>query len=90
MYGTNAGGTIRENSSHDFPEFQVGYKESNLFERQVPIPHPTQSLDGWLKDQDGKMGVLEIKTTEILKSMQKRSGRTRSPTTYYSQLTFIT
>ena len=32
------------------------------------------SLDGELTDQDGRKGILEIKTTNILQSMQRENG----------------
>lgn len=85
MYGTNAEEPLRELFALDFPEFQVGYKENNLFVNDKR-PYAHASLDGWLKDQDGKMGVLEIKTTEILKSMQKEKWKDKVPDNYYIQL----
>lgn len=85
MYGTNAEEPLRELFALDFPEFQVGYKENNLFVNDKH-PYAHASLDGWLKDQDGKMGVLEIKTTEILKSMQKEKWKDKVPDNYYIQL----
>ena len=85
MYGTNAEVPLRELFALDFPEFQVGYKENNLFVNDR-YPYAHASLDGWLKDQDGKMGVLEIKTTEILKSMQKEKWKDKVPDNYYIQL----
>ena len=85
MYGTNAEAPLRELFALDFPEFQVGYKENNLLVNDKH-PYAHASLDGWLKDQDGKMGVLEIKTTEILKSMQKEKWKDKVPDNYYIQL----
>ena len=85
MYGTNAEVPLRELFALDFPEFQVGYKENNLFVNDR-YPYAHASLDGWLKDKDGKMGVLEIKTTEILKSMQKEKWKDKVPDNYYIQL----
>lgn len=39
------------------------------------------SLDGELTDQDGRKGILEIKTTNILQSMQRENGEIRFRTT---------
>lgn len=84
-YGTNAEAPLRNLFALDFPEYQVGYKENNMFfNSKYPFAHA--SLDGWLKDRDGRMGVLEIKTTEILKSMQKEKWKDRVPDNYYIQL----
>lgn len=44
------------------------------------------SLDGELTDQDGRRGILEIKTTNILQSMQKEKWRDRIPDNYYIQV----
>ena len=49
-------------------------------------PWAHASLDGWLMDQDGRNGVLEIKTTEILQSSQKKKWDNRVPDNYYIQV----
>ncbi|WP_320799363.1 YqaJ viral recombinase family protein [Peptostreptococcus porci] len=85
LYGTHAEAPLRELFALDFPEYEVGYKENNMFTNsKYPFAHA--SLDGWIKDTDGRMGVLEIKTTEILKSMQKEKWNERVPDNYYIQL----
>ena len=69
-YGTQAEEHLRELFRLDFPEYQVEYTENNMFlNDRFPFAHA--SLDGWLTDQDGRQGILEIKTTNILQSMQK-------------------
>lgn len=84
-YGTLAEAPLRDLFQLDFPDYQVGYEENNTFiNSKFPFAHA--SLDGWLKDADGRMGVLEIKTTEILKSMQKEKWNNRVPDNYYIQL----
>ena len=50
------------------------------------FPFAHASLDGWLTDQDGRQGILEIKTTNILQSMQKEKWDHRIPDNYYIQL----
>lgn len=86
-YGTLAEAPLRELFALDFPEYKIGYEENNMFvNSKYPFAHA--SLDGWVKNPDGRVGVLEIKTTEILKSMQKENGRIEYQiTTIYSYFT---
>lgn len=84
-YGTLAEAPLRELFALDFPGYKIGYEENNMFvNSKYPFAHA--SLDGWVKDPDGRVGVLEIKTTEILKSMQKEKWKDRVPDNYYIQL----
>lgn len=83
-YGTKAEPLLRELFRLDFPEYQVFYEENNLFlNDKYPWGH--YSADGWLIDQNGRKGILEIKTTEILQSMQKEKWNKRVPDNYYVQ-----
>lgn len=84
-YGHDAEPLLREMFKLDFPEYQVFYEDNNLFlNEKYPWGH--FSADGWLKDQNGRNGILEIKTTEILQSMQKEKWNQRIPDNYYIQL----
>ena len=84
-YGHEAEPLLRELFKLDFPEYEVHYKENNLWlNDQFQFAHA--SLDGWLTDQDGRMGVLEIKTTNILQSMQKEKWNHRIPDNYFIQV----
>ena len=84
-YGTQAEEHLRELFRLDFPEYQVEYTENNMFlNDRFPFAHA--SLDGWLTDQDGRQGIVEIKTTNILQSMQKEKWNHRIPDNYYIQL----
>ena len=84
-YGTQAEMHLRELFRLDFPEYQVEYIEDNMWlNDKVSFAHA--SLDGWLVDQEGRKGILEIKTTEILRSMQKEQWKDRVPDNYYIQL----
>ena len=70
LYGTKAEKHLRELFKLDFPEYKVFYKPNNVWTNDdYPFAHA--SLDGWLQDQDGRMGIWECKTTNILQSMQK-------------------
>ena len=84
-YGTEAELHLRELFKLDFPQYQVFYEENNMFTNdRLPFAHA--SLDGWLVDQDGRKGILEIKTTNILQSMQKEKWKDRLPDNYYIQI----
>lgn len=83
-YGTEAEPLLRELFKLDFPQYQVFYEENNLF-RNKKYPWAHYSADGWLIDENGRKGILEIKTTEILQSMQKEKWNQRIPDNYYIQ-----
>lgn len=84
-YGHEAEPLLRELFALDFPEYEVGYEENNIwFNDAYPFAHA--SLDGWLTDQDGRKGILEIKTTNILQSMQKEKWDHQIPDNYYIQV----
>lgn len=84
-YGTNAEEHLRELFKLDFPEYQVFYEENNMWTNdKYPFAHA--SLDGWLIDQEGRKGVWECKTTNILQSMQKEKWKDRIPDNYYIQI----
>ena len=84
-YGTEAEPLLRELFKLDYPEYQVCYEENNIwFNDKYPWAHA--SLDGWLIDQDGRKGIWECKTTNILQSMQKEKWDHRIPDNYYIQV----
>lgn len=84
-YGTEAEQHLRALFALDYPEYQVCYEENNMWlNDKSPFAHA--SLDGWLIDKDGRKGILEIKTTNILQSMQKENWKGKVPDNYYIQL----
>ena len=90
-YGTDAEKYLRELFKLDFPQYKVFYEEHNIWlNDKYPFAHA--SLDGWitvLDDEEGvqgKKGVFECKTTEILQSMQKEKWRNKLPDNYYIQV----
>ncbi len=85
LYGTQAELYLRELFRLDCPQFTVEYVDNNMWVNDR-FPWAHASLDGWLTDQDGRKGILEIKTTEILQSMQKEKWRDRIPDNYYIQI----
>jgi hypothetical protein len=83
-YGRNAEEYLRELFRLDFPQYEVDYVDNNLWiNDRYPFAHA--SLDGWLTDELGRFGVLEIKTTNILQSIQKEKWDHRIPSNYYCQ-----
>ena len=85
IYGTKAEEHLRELFRLDFPEYELSYIENNLWlNDKYPFAHA--SLDGWLIDRDGRKGVWECKTTNILQSMQKEKWNHQIPDNYYIQV----
>ena len=84
-YGTEAEGFLRELFKLDYPEYKVEYIENNSFENER-FPFAQASLDGWIYDKDGRLGILEIKTTNIMQSQQKEKWNERIPDNYYCQV----
>lgn len=84
-YGTEAEKYLRELFKLDFPQYEVKYIENNLFLNDwYPFAHA--SLDGWLEEEEtGRKGILEIKTTNILQSIQKEKWNHRIPDNYFIQ-----
>lgn len=87
QYGTQAEEHLRALFSLDFPQYKVMYEENNSFTNDR-YPFEQASLDGWLVDDKGRTGILEIKTTEILRSMQMEKWKDRIPDNYYCQLIY--
>lgn len=60
-YGAEAEEHLRALFALDFPQYDVLYEPNNMWlNDRFPFAHA--SLDGWLVDQDGRKGILEIKT----------------------------
>lgn len=92
-YGTEAEKHLRELFKLDFPKYKVFYEENNMFlNEKYPFGH--YSADGWIEEtiveHNGseivRRGILEIKTTNILQSMQKEKWNKCIPDNYYIQL----
>lgn len=84
-YGIEAEAPLRKLFALDHPQFKVTYRPFDMvFNKDYPFIFAT--LDGRLREiATGRKGVLEIKTTEILKSMQYESWKDRIPENYYIQ-----
>ena len=86
-YGHAAEAPIRELFALDYPEYEVSY--GGAFDMVHNPDHPWlfATLDGRLVEREtGRRGILEIKTTEILRSMAKEKWRDGVPQNYYCQL----
>lgn len=84
-YGHDAEPLLRELFALDHPEYKVEYFGDNMI-RNEKYPWAHASLDGELTDQDGRKGILEIKTTNILQSMQWEKWNDQIPDNYYIQI----
>ena len=86
-YGTQAERYLRELFKLDYPQYKVDYVENNSF-YNPKYPFARASLDGWLTDDSGRKGILEIKTTEILSAGQRAKWKDRIPDNYFCQVLF--
>ena len=85
-YGTEAEDLLRQLFALDFPQYEVRHEENTII-KHPEYPFLFASLDGKLIDKEtGEMGILEIKTTNILQSMQKEKWRDKIPDNYYCQV----
>jgi putative phage-type endonuclease len=85
VYGQKAETHIRSLFKLDYPDMKVYYNANNSFYNEK-YPFALASLDGWMKDPDGRLGILEIKTSNIVSSMAKESWKDRLPMNYYCQV----
>lgn len=84
-YGNDAEPLLRALFALDYPEYKVEYYDNNMIiNKKYPWAHA--SPDGELMDPDGRRGILEIKTTNILQSMQWEKWDNRIPDNYYIQV----
>ena len=77
IYGKEAEQFIRELFRLDYPQYQVAHHEFRILQ-SLEYPFMQASLDGELVDQDGRKGILEIKTTTFCNLCNMRNGRTGS------------
>lgn len=85
QYGRDAEPYIRELFKLDFPQYKVFYEENNMWVNdKYPFAHA--SLDGWLEDENGRRGIFEAKTTNVLSSMAKEKWKGAVPQNYHIQV----
>ncbi len=86
-YGTLAEGHLRRLFALDFPEYKVDYDQFGMIANCPEAPFTFATLDGQLTEiKTGRLGVLEIKTTEIVRSGQYDQWKNRIPQHYYIQV----
>lgn len=84
QYGQQAERYLRGLFRLDYPQYAVHYVENNSWHNSR-FPWALASLDGWLTDKDGRTGILEIKTTEILNPSQWDKWKDQIPQNYFCQ-----
>ena len=84
-YGHRAEASIRQLFALDHPEYKVEYKANNSWSNS-DYPWAQASLDGWLKDEDGRFGILEIKTSEIMRDHDWDKWKGKIPNNYFIQV----
>lgn len=86
IFGKQAENPIRELFILDHPEYEVFHEDWG--NKQNPdFPFIRGSFDGELTEKaTGRHGILEIKTTNILQSMQKEKWNDRVPDNYFCQV----
>ncbi|MCI9355262.1 MAG: YqaJ viral recombinase family protein [Firmicutes bacterium] len=86
-YGTEAEKYLRSLFQLDFPEYEVNYDQYGRIANLKKYPFLFATLDGELTEkQTGRKGILEIKTTEIINSIQLLKWKNRIPDNYYIQV----
>ena len=83
-FGHEAEASIRRLYALDHPETKVEYKANNSWSNE-DLPWAQASLDGWLTDKEGRFGILEIKTTEIMRDRDWDKWKDRIPDNYFIQ-----
>lgn len=84
-YGAAAEEHIRALYALDHPEIQVKYEPENMWlYDDYPFAHA--SLDGWLIDKGGRLGILEIKTATAESRLQWLKWDGRIPDNYFCQI----
>ena len=87
VYGKEAEAPLRQLFELDYPRYKVIYESEFDLVRHPDHPYIFATLDGRLVEKEtGRLGILEIKTTEILRSMQKEKWNQGIPDNYYIQV----
>ena len=87
QYGTQAEEHIRALFSLDRSDLKVEYIKDNSW-RNTDYPFAAASLDGFTTDENGRKGILEIKTSTITTSQQANKWKDQIPDNYFCQVLF--
>lgn len=86
QYGIAAEEPLRVLFALDFPQYEVIHEEFVIY-RHPEFPFLLGTFDGILIDREtGEKGILEIKTTEVTKSMIYEKWNERVPQNYFVQI----
>ena len=85
-FGKESEAAIRRLFELDFPQYKVTYDEFGMIANEPDCPFIFATLDGELTDSDGRKGILEIKTTEIRRSLDRKKWDGQVPDYYYAQI----
>ena len=87
QYGINAEEHLRALFALDFPQYEVAYDQFGMISNNKDLPFAFSTLDGELTNRkNDQKGILEIKTTEILRSGQWDEWRDKIPDHYFCQI----
>lgn len=84
IFGKKAEEHIRELFKLEFPLYQVEHSEFDII-RNNKYPYMQASLDGTIIDDEGRRGILEIKTCDVFSSMANEKWTDGIPDNYYIQ-----
>lgn len=87
LYGSQAERHIRALFELDHPNLTVEYVPNNSW-HNAEFPFAAASLDGWSTDENGRKGILEIKTATITSKQQALKWKDAIPDNYYCQVLF--
>ena len=87
QYGTQAEKYIRALFQLDHPDLKVEYTPNNSW-LNSEYPFAAASLDGNITDENGRKGILEIKTATITSGQQSAKWKDAIPDNYYCQVLF--
>lgn len=86
IFGKLAEYPIREIFKLDYPQYEISHEEFKTVLNK-DFPFIRGSFDGVLTEKEtGRKGILEIKTTEILNSIQLEKWKGRVPDNYFCQI----
>ncbi|OEU67123.1 MAG: recombinase [Desulfovibrio sp. S3730MH75] len=85
QYGNDCEPLMREMFKLDFPQYRVEHAE-NVVLQHPEYPNLQASLDGKLFDENNRLGILEIKTTNIQRGVDYQKWDNQVPQNYFIQL----
>ncbi len=84
-YGNDAEQHLIDLFQLDFPQYKVAHKDFDL-RKHPEYDFIIGSIDGRLTDENGRNGILEIKTTNIMRQSQLEKWQDGIPNNYFWQV----